>query len=335
MKLLAAFVIDWLLGDPLWLPHPVRLIGKLIGWLESLMGATRTCPGGRRNATWELLAGGLLALVVVGCVWAATIAVVRLVRPVHTLLAASVDVLLIYTAIAPRALAEAALAVVRYLKAGDLDGARRSLSEIVGRDTAHLDEPEIIRAAVETVAENTVDGVVAPLFYAALGGAPLAVTYRAVNTLDSMVGYKNEKYLYFGRVSARLDDAANFIPARLGALFLVAAAALAGEDWRTSWRILLRDGRKHPSPNSGLPEAAVAGALGVRLGGLNWYQGRPSVRPHIGEARNSFKREHVYAAVKLMYLASLLCLVTLVLAEAVLSGLVWGFRQSNGAWKLW
>ena len=207
------------------------------------------------------------------------------------------------------------------LDAKNLDGARNELSCLVGRDTSSLDEKGITRALLETVAENTSDGVIAPLFYLAIGGPPLAMAYKAINTLDSMVGYKNEKYLYFGRASARLDDIANYIPARITAILLAVAAFILRKDWRRAWRITLRDSGNHPSPNSGYPEAAVAGALGRRLGGLSYYGGMPSNKPFIGDDAGEFQVRDVREAGRLMLMTSaLMVLISIV----VLS--IWGQR---------
>ncbi len=189
---------------------------------------------------------------------------------------------------------------------GDLPGARQALAAIVGRDTADLDEGEVWRATIETVAENASDGVIAPLFYLFLGGPALALAYKAVNTLDSMVGYKNERYLLFGWASARCDDLANWLPARITGLLMVAAAPLTGLSCRQAWRIMCRDGKNHSSPNSGIPEAAAAGALGVRLGGTNWYFGRPVEKPTIGEPLKPLSASAYHGVVRLMYVAEAL-----------------------------
>ncbi|MNI51510.1 cobalamin biosynthesis protein [compost metagenome] len=196
------------------------------------------------------------------------------------------------------------MAVYKELRKGDIPAARSALGMIVGRDTAALDSPEIVRGTVETVAENIVDAVISPLFYALLGGAPLAMAYRAVNTLDSMVGYKNDKYRDLGWASARLDDVANYIPARLTALLLTLCARLLRLDWRRCWHMVRRDARKHPSPNSGYPESAVAGALGIRLGGFNVYHGVTSFRAYMGDPLRSLEPEDIIVASRLMLLSS-------------------------------
>jgi len=208
------------------------------------------------------------------------------------------------------------LSVKRPLKDGDIHAARGALSMVVGRDTAGLDSKDVARGAVETVAENTSDGVVAPLFYMALGGVPLAMAYKAINTMDSMVGYRTEKYRDFGWAAARLDDLANFIPARLAALFMVASSALLQAAYpdrfsaKRSWTVFLRDGKKHTSPNSGRPEAAAAGSLGVRLGGENSYFGKTSVKPYIGEPLRELGPDAITDCVRLMYATSALAVAT-------------------------
>jgi adenosylcobinamide-phosphate synthase len=220
----------------------------------------------------------------------------------------AVAVIISWSCLAARSLHRESQLVAEALGRGDLTAARRYLANIVGRDTAELDEAEIWRATVETVAENTSDGVIAPLFYLCLGGPLLAIAYKAVNTLDSMVGYRNERYIEFGRASARFDDLANFIPARITGLLMVAAAPLFGLSARNAWRIMRRDGRNHSSPNSGIPEAAVAGALGVRLGGTNLYGGRPVEKPTIGDAVQLLSLASWRGAVMLMYGAEALLL---------------------------
>jgi adenosylcobinamide-phosphate synthase len=228
---------------------------------------------------------------------------------------------LLYTAFAAKDLKVESMEVFRALKDRDLNRARKKLSMIVGRDTNNLSEPEIIRASVETVAENTVDGIISPLFYAFLGGAPLALAYKAVSTLDSMVGYKNERYMNFGWASARLDDLANFIPARISILLLPVASFLTGKDGINSWRVVLRDGRKNPSPNSGIPEAAIAGALRVQLGGVNFYNSVASSEPVIGDSLNTLEAGHIKESIRISHISSaLLLLIGIFLSYLALRG---------------
>jgi len=293
--LLASFLLDLLLGDPRFLPHPVVAMGRLITWGETL--AARARPGAGQRAAGVLLALSVTALSG-GTVYALLFLARRLGYPYYVAL----QIYFLYTAQATRGLAAAALRVRRALLRGDLSAARRLVGEVVGRDTAVLDETGVSRATVETVAENTVDAVVAPLFYGFLGGAALAMAYRAVNTLDAMVGYNNERYRYLGWASARLDDLANYIPARLGGFLLSLSAAFTGRG-AEAFSTMVAFGRRHPSPNSGVSEAAMAGALGVRLGGPVSYGGRLVEHPYLGGAAVEPGAEHIGKAVRLMVLA--------------------------------
>lgn len=292
LLVLAALVLDWLLGDPRWLPHPVVAVGRLVIALERQL---------RRLVTNERAAGVILLVLTVGIAGGTAWALVLGAGLVHPVAGFAVESLLGWTCLAARSLHGESKLVADALAAGDLAGARLFLSRIVGRDTAELAEPEIWRGAVETVAENTSDGVIAPLFWFMVGGAPLALAYKAVNTLDSMVGYKNERYLRFGWASARFDDLVNLLPARITGLLMVLSAPLAGLSGPDAWRIMRRDGRNHSSPNAGIPEAAAAGALGVRLGGMNVYFGRPVAKPTIGDPLNPLDRTAWRGAVRLMY----------------------------------
>jgi adenosylcobinamide-phosphate synthase len=224
------------------------------------------------------------------------------------------------TTLATRSLLDEARAVRRLLLNSDLPGARRQVARIVGRDTHALDEPEVTRAVIETLAESASDGVVAPMFYLAIGGAPAALAYKAVNTLDSMIGHRDERYEYFGKFAARLDDAANYIPARLTALLFVLAAWMTRLDWRSAWRVLLRDGAKHKSPNAGRPEAAMAGALGAQLGGTNYYDSEPHHGPRLGDAKRPLDDRALRAALKLTAYASLLMFVICLSARLLIFG---------------
>jgi len=320
-ELIAAFLLDLAIGDPRWLPHPVRLIGRSIAALEN---ALRSWFGRNREKT-----AGVVLVVLVVLLSALLAFLVRQAlflpgRGVVTVAAAVVLVYLVATTIALRELVASAGIVIRSVKQGDLEGARSSLSMIVGRDTATLDEKGVLRGAIETLAENLSDGVIAPLFYLALGGLPLAIAYKAINTLDSMVGYKNEKYLSFGWAAAKLDDLANFIPARLTGLLIVlftfcyflarkpgSALSLA----RDSFRVMRRDGGNHTSPNSGIPEAAMAGALGVRLGGPSTYGGVLVQKPFIGDDCGGNYRE---AAERAMAIVAGTAVIAVLVSAAVL-----------------
>jgi adenosylcobinamide-phosphate synthase len=287
-----AILLDLLLGDPRWFPHPVVGVGRLVTFLE---------PRLRRMIPSEPLAGVVLLVVTVGLTFGLALALLQGAYALNPGVGFAVAVVLAWNCLAARSLHRESRLVADALGRGDIDGARRSLSFIVGRDTAALEEPEIWRGVVETVAENTSDGVIAPLCCLMLGGPPLALAYKAVNTLDSMVGYKNERYLHFGRASARFDDLVNWIPARLTGLLMVVAAPLVGLSGRNAWRIMRRDGRNHSSPNSGIPEAAAAGALGVQLGGTNHYFGKPVAKPTIGDPDKPLDQAAYRGVVRLMY----------------------------------
>ncbi|WP_339254288.1 adenosylcobinamide-phosphate synthase CbiB [Paenibacillus sp. FSL P2-0136] len=293
--LLSAYIVDRVVGDPRSLPHPVIYIGKVISALERGIRRFASAPSALKRA------GILLPLLVAGGAWALTALLVMLLARLSPWLA---EVWLISTTIASKGLKDAGMAVYTELRSGDIPAARRALGMIVGRDTAHLDSPEIVRGTVETVAENIVDAIISPLFFALLGGAPLAMAYRAVNTLDSMVGYKNDKYRDLGWASARLDDVANYIPARLTALLLTLCAALLRLEWRRCWRTVRRDARLHPSPNSGYPESAVAGALGIRLGGENVYHGIVSFRAYMGDPLRTMEPEDIIVTSRMMMWSS-------------------------------
>ena len=293
LQLLLAILLDLLLGDPRWLPHPVQGIGWFAQRLETPL---------RRLIANQKLAGVVTVLLVVGSTTAIGFGLLKLASSMHPLAGDLVSILLLYTCFATRSLHDHALKVYRSLVAGDLVTARKRVGWLVGRDTDQLDESEITRAAVESVAENTVDGCTAPLLFACLGGPLGALAYKSISTLDSTFGYKNERYLQFGWASARLDDLANLLPARLTAFLIMPAALLLDLDAGNAWRIFHRDRHNHPSPNGGQIEAAVAGALRVRLGGINRYFGQPNVRPFMGEPLQPLTAEHVLQAVRLMWL---------------------------------
>jgi adenosylcobinamide-phosphate synthase len=310
LGIVLAFLMDLAIGDPRGAPHPVKFIGKAASWLERLL-----MPASRGPAT-KIALGGLLAASVVIAVFAASSCIIHFVtRSYGWIPGMALQVLFAYTTISAKGLADAARDVMTPLAGGDLEAARRAVAMYVGRDTASLDEAGVARAAVETVSENTSDGVVAPLFYMAIGGAPLALAYKAVNTLDSMFGYKNERYTHFGYVPARLDDLANLVPARLTALLMVSAAWLLSlfSAKRFSaggaWRIMARDRKNHTSPNSGYPESAAAGALGVRLGGESSYFGIKVVKPFIGDPAGPLSADKIKDSVRLMYATAVLAVI--------------------------
>ncbi len=275
-KLAAAYAMDLALGDPSGMPHPVRLMGQFISRGERLCN-----PG--ENVTSDFVNGAMLSTFTVASAWAAGWAIIRLARSLNPVTGAAAEVVLAWTTLATGSLVSEAGAVVTALESGQLEVARGLLSTIVGRDTDRLDYCEIARAVIESIAESLCDGVIAPLFYLAVGGLPLTLAYKALNTLDSMIGHPEHPYTYFGRFAARSDDVANFIPARLTAVAITLAAGLYASSDRDALRTWLSDGHKHSSPNAGQSEAAMAGALHVRLGGTNHYQGHPSVKPLLGE----------------------------------------------------
>ncbi|MCM3338423.1 adenosylcobinamide-phosphate synthase CbiB [Paenibacillus sp. MER TA 81-3] len=292
--IIAAYIWDRIIGDPRWIPHPVIMIGKAITALEHAIRKAASSEAALKPL------GILLPVIVVGGSYALTWALLWGLHEIHFSLAWAAEAILIGTTIATKGLKDAGMAVYKRLAARDIDGARREVGMIVGRDTDELDEPEVVRATVETVAENIVDAVISPLCYALIGGAPLAMAYRAVNTLDSMVGYKNEKYGNLGWASARLDDIANWIPARLTAVLMAICAWMKGYDGTRAWQTAKRDAPRHPSPNSGWPEAAAAGALGVRLGGYNVYKGVRSLRAYMGDEVQPLQAQHIPAACSLL-----------------------------------
>ena len=293
------FVLDVLFGDPAWLPHPVVLMGRCISKLEKTLRARfpKTQQG-------ELLAGAVLAFCLPVGTFLLTSAVCLLAAKISPWLGLAVQMFWCGQALAAKGLVQESRNVYNKLVKPDLPAARKAVSRIVGRDTENLTAEGVTKAAVETVAENASDGVIAPLLYMLIGGAPLALTYKAINTMDSMLGYKNEKYLYFGRAAAKLDDLANYIPSRLAALLWVAAAAFTGNDAKGAWRIWRRDRRNHASPNSAQTESACAGALGVQLAGPAYYFGEYYPKPTIGDALRPIEPQDILRADRMMYVAS-------------------------------
>ncbi len=297
-QVIAAYLLDLAVGDPKPLPHPVVIIGKGITVLEKHLRRWAAPFMGLRSA------GVLMTLITVGLTYIISWGIVAGSQKINHWLGLLITIWLLSTTLAVKGLGAAAVEIYNLLQAGDLPAARRKVRWIVGRDTANLDENEITRATIETVAENIVDGITAPLFYAFIGGVPLAMAYKAVNTLDSMVGYRDDKYRDFGWAAARFDDLANYLPARATVLVLLITFWLLDKPVRKAWQIMARDAGSHPSPNSGLPEAAIAGALGVRLGGINYYGGVESVRAYLGDPDQSLQQGHIREAVRIMQVAS-------------------------------
>jgi adenosylcobinamide-phosphate synthase len=318
--IISALFLDLALGDPRWLPHPVALIGRLITKLELLLRPELRSEGlsviAKPAETRDKVAGILLLLITVasaaGAAWLLLFTASLVSGLVEFLLAVAIS----WTCLAARSLHGESAVVADALAAGEIEKARHSLSYIVGRDTADLNEPEIWRALVETVAENSSDGIIAPLFWLTVGGPVAAMAFKAVSTLDSMVGYRNQRYLHFGWASARMDDLLNFIPARLTSLLMIISALPVGLSMSGAFRITLRDRLKHPSPNSAHPEAAAAGALGVQLGGISNYAGVASIKQHLGDPHLPLDRRAYSGMIRLMYASTLLmtavCIATLV-----------------------
>ena len=303
-ELITAYILDLIVGDPHWLPHPVRIIGKVIEYLA------RVLRKNNQNQRAEKIKGIFLTVITVGLSYYLIYFLIYIAGIISPGIKFAFSSFFIFTALSTKNLGEEAFSVYRALKENNLELARERVSRIVGRDTRDLDENGIVRATVETVAENTVDGIISPLFYAVLGGAPLAMAYKAVNTLDSMVGYKNEKYLYFGWFSAKLDDLANYLPARISVLLIPVASLMLRQRGLAALRAIFRDGKKSPSPNAGIPEAGFAGALGIQLGGVNFYQGVEEYRPVLGEKLKRKSSKDILQAIRLSYTVSTLMLLS-------------------------
>ncbi len=312
--LLSGFLLDQVFGDPQFLYHPVRLIGRLIQWLEG--GIRKICGQTERRL---LLGGVALTVMVSGITVFFSWGILALCRMASPGLFYIVSAFSCYRLLAVKSLKTESMKVYAPLCKGDLFEARKAVSMIVGRDTERLDSKGVVKAAVETVAENTSDGVVAPLFYMAVGGPVLGWFYKAVNTMDSMVGYKNERYLYFGRAAARLDDVLNFIPSRLSALFMICAALFLGMDWEHAWAIWRRDRLNHKSPNSAQTESVCAGALGVQLAGDAWYFGTLYKKKTIGDDLRPVEPEDIKRANRLLYGTAFVALAVFLALQAVLA----------------
>ena len=310
---LGGFVLDTLFGDPPWLPHPVVLMGKAISALEKRLRARLP-----QTPQGELLGGAVVAFTLPVGTFLLTSLICLGAAKLIPWLGLAVQMFWCGQALAAKGLAQESTNVYRALIKPDLPAARKAVSRIVGRDTQNLTLEGVTKAAVETVAENASDGVIAPLLYMLLGGAPLALTYKAINTMDSMLGYKNEKYLYFGRAAAKLDDAANYLPSRLAGLLWCAAAALTGNSPKGAWRIWRRDRRCHASPNSAQTESACAGALGVQLAGPAYYFGEYYAKPTIGDPLRPIEPEDIRRANRMMYAESVLALAVGLAVRAIL-----------------
>ena len=303
LKILAVGLLDVVLGDPRWFPHPVRVMGGMIYQCEQL--AFRLC----QSPLSKKIAGVVLALGLPCVCFIIVREGIGYMYGLNEALGFFGWIVLGYTTVAARDLWNHAMSVYQAMVGIGLSEARVAVSQIVGRNTANLSEAEVVRATIESVSENSSDGIVAPLFYLALGGPPLAMAYKAVNTMDSMIGYRSAKYEDLGWASARLDDLVNWIPARLTAVAIAVAASWRLGSGRTSWKICWRDARNHPSPNSGWPEAAMAGALGIQLGGVSEYEGRSEERPRLGVPVNPLDPSQILMALQVICIASLIVLV--------------------------
>lgn len=305
--LILAFLLDLVIGDPVYPFHPVRIMGKGIDWSETVL---------RAKVRSEKLAGGILALLLPGLVFLCVWLLIFFLGRIHSALGWAASFYGIYASLSVRDLRTEALQVYRDLGKGDLDKARKDLARIVGRDTASLDQKEMVRASVETVAESTMDGIVAPLFYAALGGAPLALTYKAVNTLDSMIGHRSERYIDFGFIAAKQDEIWNWVPARISYYLIALASVFIRRPIQYALVSGWEDGMSVPNGNSAIPEACFAGALGLKLGGPSTYQGRLVEKPFLGFSRKDFDREDLMAGIDLMMATSWLSLLVALLLKA-------------------
>lgn len=293
-----AMALDAVIGDPRRLPHPIRWMGAAISKGEPLF---------RKIPIPVILSGALFAVTLIAGCWGITRLLVHMADTIHPLAGIGLEIILLFYCLSARSLVKAAMDIHNLLENNQIPEARTELSFIVGRDVTHYQGSDIARATVETIAENFVDGVLSPLFFAVIGGAPLAMAYKMINTLDSMVGYKNPRYILFGRTAARIDDAANYIPARLAVpVIALAARLLCASLGRVSFNMAKRDGACHSSPNAGYPEAAFAGALGLRLGGPNVYHGVRVEKPYIGDPSEPTQPIHIKRACQLMLVSTLL-----------------------------
>ncbi|RDY25796.1 cobalamin biosynthesis protein [Romboutsia weinsteinii] len=311
LSIYIGYIVDLIVGDPYSFPHPVRFIGNLIKFTEKKLRSIFKSEEGLK------IAGFILWIVTVGITYLVTYLVVKISSFNPTVLLI-VNSFMIYTTLATKCLKDESVKIYNVLKTGDIEKSRVQLSYIVGRDTTDLNKQEIIRATVETVAENTVDGIIAPMFYAFIGGAPLAMAYKAINTLDSTVGYKNDKYKDLGFASAKIDDIANYIPARISVILMTIGSLVLGYDYKNCAKIAIRDRKNHKSPNCAYPEGAVAGALGIQLGGTNIYFGKAVYKPTIGDKHREIEQDDIVKTNKVMYATSITSMIVFTLVHIVL-----------------
>lgn len=308
MDIILAFLLDCVLGDPYNFPHPVKFIGKYIKFFEN-----KVLKKVHSDKELKYKYGFILLVTTCLIVYGSTFVILFVAKSINIYLFYILNIILLWTSIAPKCLANEAYKVYKELVNKNIDEARKKISYLVSRDTKELDFQSIAKATIETVFENTSDGVIAPLFFAAIGGAPLAMCYKAVSTLDSMVGYHNQKYEHFGFFSAKADDILNFIPARVSGLLIVVSSVFLSYDYKSSWEIFLRDRKNHKSPNSAHPEAAGAGALGIRLGGATSYFGKVTNKPYIGNLIKEIEATDIIKSIKLMYTSTIIWILILVL----------------------
>lgn len=307
-----AYFMDLIVGDPYGFPHPVIYIGKLISLLEKNL---------RKLNINMKLAGALLCLILMSSVALITYSICKLAS-VNIYLHIFVSAVIVCTCFSTKCLADEGKKIYDSFEENNIELSRKQLSYIVGRDTSALDEPDIIRATVETIAENTVDGTISPMFYAFIGGPILAILYKAVNTMDSMIGYKNERYIDFGMTAARLDDIFNYIPARISLIGFTMASFILRYDYKSCIKIAIRDRKNHTSPNCAYPEAAVAGALGIELGGTNIYFGQKVYKPTIGEKKRKIVKEDILKTNRLLYLSTFLTLILFIVISLCINNIL-------------
>lgn len=304
MDIVIAFLIDCILGDPYNFPHPVRFIGKYIKLFENkVFNKTRT------KIELKYFYGVLLTISTVGLTFILTVLILQIAKSINIYLFYILNIIILWTTIAPKCLAQEGYKVYKPLKDDNIELARNRISFLVSRDTENLSKSQICRATVETILENISDGVIAPLFYAFIGGAPLAMAYKAVNTLDSMVGYRNDKYENLGFFSAKLDDCLNFIPSRLSGILIIISAFCLKYDYRNALKIFIRDRKKHESPNSAHPESAGAGALSIQLGGATSYFGEIHNKPYIGDNTKQIMPNDILKSIKLLYISTIILIL--------------------------
>lgn len=315
----SGFILDLILGDPHFLPHPIRLIGSLISHLDKKLNSNED----ERNDNKEFKRGILTVIIVLLCTIAVSALILISAYYINRYLGIVIETIMTYQILATKSLKDESMKVYYCLRDKTLNDARKAVAMIVGRDTENLDEEGVTKAAIETVAENTSDGVIAPMIYTAIGGPILGFTYKAINTMDSMIGYKNDKYLYYGRAAAKLDDFVNFLPSRISAYLMIVASFICGKDFsgNNSYKIYKRDNRKHSSPNSAQTEAACAGALGIKLAGPSYYFGKIVDKPFIGDDLRPVEYEDIKRVNHLMYMTAfigqVICLALLMIVHLI------------------